>query len=280
MVIRQNSMKVVNVFSVFSSRVIGCVEMIVYIGRCICLLWFSVVWNCGVLWMFRCIYSLIVISSELVRNGMCQFYCRKLVLFIVCLSSRNMLVDSRKFSGVFSCGNMLYQVCLLGGVFLVVSSIVLFYFLFSLRFWLNWYSVSSVGVYRLMLVCVGSILISIVDMFIVSSVVISVVLCLMWLLQWLNIVELIGCVMNVIVKVVSDCSRVVLLLLLGKNRCGNISIVVVVQMQKLKNLMVVLIRLVSSIWWGELMVGVVGVDIGYMKRGSCWILLCLLFVVG
>lgn len=66
-----------------------------------------------------------------------------------------------------------------GGVFFVVSSIVLFYLLFSFRFWLKWYSVSSVGVYSLICVCVGSRLISIVDSFMVSSVVIRVVLWLM-----------------------------------------------------------------------------------------------------
>lgn len=60
-------------------------------------------------------------------------------------------------------------------------------------------------------------------------------------------VELTGCVMKVTVKAVSDRSAVVAGLFRGKKTRGNITMVVAVQTQKLKNLTVALTREVIRI---------------------------------
>lgn len=67
-----------------------------------------------------------------------------------------------------------------------------------------------------------------VVMFIVSSDVMRVVLCLNLLLKWLNMMVLMGWVIMVVLNMVNDVSSDVVLLLLGKNSVGNMSMVVVV----------------------------------------------------
>lgn len=87
---------------------------------------------------------------------------------------------------------------------------------------------SKIGVRVLMLLYFGISLISVVEIFMISSEVISVDLCLMWLLKWLNRNELIGCVMNVMLNVMNVESVCVVVELCGKNIGLMISVVVVV----------------------------------------------------
>lgn len=193
-------------------------------------------------------------SIVLVRNGRCQFQFMNVFLFIDVIRWK---VSSERINlvGLLSCVNDVKNVWWFLGVCLFVISIVLFYLLLIVMFCIMCSSISSIGVSVLVVVCVGSSLILMVVRFIIVSVIIRVFLWLMWLFQWLNMMLFRGCVKKFMVNVLNEVSVLRNGLLFGKNSGLNMSVVVVVQMQKLYYLIMVLIKVVVVVCVGWCLLG-------------------------
>lgn len=132
----------------------------------------------GFFLMWWWMQQLMRISMMFSRNGMCQFYVRNWLLGVIVVMMVMILDVRRSLSGMLIWGDVLKMLCFVCGVCLMVISIVLFYLLFVEMFWMMWSSISRIGVVRLMVLQVGSRLISVVVVFIRISVYMRMVLCL------------------------------------------------------------------------------------------------------